>query len=237
MTQMFPLRVENAEARRDGKVLVGPVNLCLEAAGVTLVIGPNGAGKTSLLRMLHGILRLKSGRITWACTAREAQKRQAFVFQTPVMLRRSVRDNLAYPLQLSGVSNKEARRQADIWAHKVGLGDMVQRPAPALSGGERQKLAIARALIKRPDVLFLDEPTASLDGQATREIEAILQEAAQSGTRLLMSTHDMGQARRLADQIVFMLAGKVHERGAAVGFFECPATRQAAGFLKGDIIE
>ena len=237
MSDMFPLIVEGALTRRRGKVLVGPVDLQLEAGGVTIVIGPNGAGKTSLLRMLHGIARLNEGRIEWACGQERARKNQAFVFQTPVMLRRSVRDNLVYPLRLTGVSRHKAREQADAMAKKVGLSDALGRPATVLSGGERQKLALGRALIRSPQVLFLDEPCASLDGRAMREVEEILQTAVQDGVRLIMSTHNMGQARRLASDVLFLLGGQIHEQGSASDFFETPQTAQARAFLNGDIVE
>lgn len=237
MSRMLPLVVEGAVTRRRGKVLVGPVDLRLGETGITIVIGPNGAGKTSLLRMLHGIARLHEGRIDWACSEQEARERQAFVFQTPVMLRRSVQDNLAYPLRLMGMQRAEARARAARMAEKVGLSYALKRPATVLSGGERQKLALGRALIRAPEVLFLDEPCASLDGRAMREVEAILQTAASEGTRLIMSTHNMGQARRLASEVVFLLGGKIHEQGVAPDFFVAPKTAQASAFLNGDIVE
>ena len=237
MSEMFPLIVERAVTRRRGKVLVGPVDLRLEAGGVTVVIGPNGAGKTSLLRMLHGIARLNAGSVRWACGDAEARERQAFVFQTPVMLRRSVRENLTYPLRINRVGRKTAEAQAEAMAAKVGLSEALGRSALALSGGERQKLALGRALIRQPEVLFLDEPCAALDGRATREVEAILQAAVKDGTRLIMSTHNMGQARRLARDVVFLLGGRIHERATAERFFENPETAQARAFLRGDIVE
>jgi len=235
--QMFPLVAKQAVVRRQGKVLVGPVDLTLQAQGVTIVIGPNGAGKTSLLKMLHGIARLNRGSLNWACPMSEAQTRQAFVFQAPVMMRRSVTDNIAYPLQLIGVARAEARRRAEDWAEKVGLSHTLKQQATMLSGGERQKLALARALIRDPQVLFLDEPCASLDGRATREIEEILTRAAAGGTRLIMSTHNMGQAQRLADEVIFVLHGKIHEFAPAEQFFAGAETKQGRAFLKGDIVE
>ncbi len=237
MSDLFPLVVTEAQVRRRGKVLVGPVDLRLEAGGVTIVVGPNGSGKTSLLKMLHGILRLNRGQIGWACGTEAAQRRQAFVFQTPVMLRRTVLENLIYPLRLLNVPKAEARQQAEDWAARIGLSGAEGRQATVLSGGERQKLALARALIRKPDLLFLDEPCASLDGRAMREIEAILRDAVVGGTRIIMSTHDMGQARRLADEVLFILHGKVHEFGPAAGFFEAADTPQARAFLNGDIVE
>ena len=235
MSDLFPLKVRAASTRRHGKTLVGPVDLELEGHGACVVIGPNGSGKTTLLRLLHGIARLHEGSISWACDMQTARNAQAFVFQRPVMLRRSVQDNIAYPLTLRKEAKVAARAQA--WANRVGLGDVLSRSAPVLSGGEQQKLALARALIVKPKLVFLDEPCASLDGRATREIEAILTEAQADGTDLILATHDMGQARRLASHVVFMLSGRVHEAGPAASFFEAPQTPEARAFLKGDIVE
>ncbi|MDF1669671.1 MAG: ATP-binding cassette domain-containing protein [Roseovarius sp.] len=237
VSALFPLQAIGATVRRKDKTLVGPVDLALGAEGITIVIGPNGAGKTSLLKMLHGIVRLSAGQVTWACTTPEAQARQAFVFQTPVMLRRSVLENLIYPLRLAGMPKAQAIAQAKDWAARIGMAEATSRSALVLSGGERQKLALARALIRAPDVLFLDEPCASLDGRAMREIEALLEQANQEGTRIIMSTHDMGQARRLATEVVFILQGKIHEFEPAGDFFASPVTAKAAAFLKGDIID
>ena len=237
VSALFPLNVAGAATRRRGKTLVGPIDLTLDGQGICAVIGPNGSGKTTLLRLLHGIARLSEGRIDYACSAQAARNAQAFVFQRPVMLRRSVADNLAYPLRLRGLSKAQAQAKAQDWAERVGLTELMARPAPVLSGGEQQKLAIARALISEPALLFLDEPTAALDGRATREIEDILIAAKAQGTALILSTHDMGQARRLADQVIFLRGGKVHENGGAPGFFENPQTAAARAFLKGDIVE
>ena len=237
MSALFPLSVRGATTSRRGKRLVGPVDLELDGRGVTVVLGPNGSGKTTLLRLLHGIARLGAGRIDWACDEARARNAQAFVFQRPVMLRRSVIDNLAYPLVMRGIARRAARTQAADWGQRIGLGDMLSRPATVLSGGEQQKLALARALIRDPELVFLDEPTASLDGRATREVEAILNSERQKGTALILATHDMGQARRLADRVVFLLNGRVHETGPAEPFFHTPETPEARAFLQGDIVE
>lgn len=237
MSNLFPVTLEGATLRRAGRTLIGPVDLELQAKGVTIVIGPNGAGKTSLLRMMHGIARLGAGSIRWACPPEQARTHQAFVFQHAIMMRRSVQGNLAYPLRLAGHSRANANARAAQAAQQVGLGDMLDRPAPYLSGGERQKLALARALITQPELLFLDEPCASLDGRATREIEEILTRAAAAGTRLIMSTHDMGQARRLATEVLFLLNGNIHEHSPADTFFGDTPSPQAQSFLKGDIVE
>lgn len=237
MSTLFPLRVRGAGTRRRGKQLVGPINMTWDGGGTRVVLGPNGSGKTTLLRLLHGIARLHDGEVIWACGTKAAQNAQAFVFQRPVMLRRSVVENLMYPLRLRSVSTGQARQKAEDWAVKVGLADHIDRSAPVLSGGEQQKLAIARALIGEPELVFLDEPTASLDGRATREIEAILNDAVASGTRVIIATHDMGQARRLAKDVVFLLHGRVHEESPADTFFDAPQTPEARAFLNGDIVE
>ncbi|WP_299629431.1 ATP-binding cassette domain-containing protein [uncultured Tateyamaria sp.] len=237
VTELFPLILAGAETSRRGKRLVGPVDLSLDGQGLCVVIGPNGAGKTTLLRLMHGTARLTAGRINWACDTAEARHHQAFVFQRPIVLRRTVEENLTYPLRLRRVAKAVARRSAQEWAERVGLSDLLCHRAGVLSGGEQQKLAIARALITEPALVFLDEPTASLDGRATREIEGILSHAKANGTRLILSTHDMGQARRVADKVVFMLGGKVHETGPATAFFEDAATPEARAFINGDIVE
>lgn len=237
MTDLFPLTLRAAETTRRGKRLVGPVDLTLDGRGLCVVIGPNGAGKTTLLRLMHGAARLTGGSIQWACDTKEARHHQSFVFQQPVVLRRTVEDNLIYPLRLRGVPRSEARSAARDWAQRVGLDPHLAHRASVLSGGEKQKLAIARALITKPALVFLDEPTASLDGRAMREIEGILLQAKADGTRLILSTHDMGQARRIADEVVFILGGAVHEKGPAEPFFDRPETAEARAFLKGDIVE
>lgn len=238
MSSILPLQARGAVVKRRGKTLVGPVDLTLHRdSGVTIVIGPNGSGKTSLLRLLHGLERCRDGSVVWSAPVEEARKRQAFVFQAPIMMRRSVRENLAYPLRLSGVSRAEARDRAEDWAARVGLQEAMSRQATVLSGGERQKLALARALIRRPEVLFLDEPCASLDGRAMREIEEVLTQAIADGTRIVMSTHDLGQARRLADEVLFLLHGRIEASGPADAFFHDPQSAQASAFLRGDIVE
>lgn len=235
--RILPMKMQGAVVKRRSKTLLGPVDLDISAAGFTIVLGPNGSGKTTLLRALHGLERLSSGHIHWQMPLAAAQLHQAFVFQTPVMMRRSVRDNLSYPLCLHGVNKEVAETTVDDWAARIGLTHALDQPAPQLSGGEKQKLALARALIRTPQIIFLDEPCASLDGRATREIEAILKDAQAAGTRIVMATHDIGQARRLAEDVAFMMHGMIAETGPADAFFAGPATPQAVALLKGDIVE
>lgn len=234
---ILPVTMSGAVVKRRGKVLLGPVDLTISDKGFTIVMGPNGAGKTTFLRGLHGLERLAQGGVTWQVPLVDARGRQAFVFQSPIMLRRSVLDNLTYPLTLRGVPKKKAVARARSWAQRVGLAGACDQQAPNLSGGEKQKLALARALITDPDIVFLDEPCANLDGRATREIEAILRDANAAGTRIVMSTHNMGQAKRLATDVVFLMHGHIVEQGPADAFFEGPKTPQAAALLRGDIVE
>lgn len=229
--------LQGALVKRRGKPILGPIDLDLAATGFTIVLGPNGAGKTTLLKVLHGVDRLSAGAVHWSVPDAQAREAQAYVFQSPIMLRRSVRQNLAYPLQLLGMDKARIAAKVAEWAQRIGLENALDRPAPRLSGGERQKLALGRALIRSPQVLFLDEPCANLDGRSTREIEALLQEAQAAGTRIIMTTHDLGQARRLATDLVFLLHGTLHEQGEARTFFAAPKTPEAKAFLEGDIVE
>lgn len=233
MSAEFPLTLTGIHVRRQSKMVLGPIDLVLGAKGVTVIIGPNGSGKTTLLRVMHGIERLSSGQINWS---KNDPAKHAFVFQSPVVLRRTVADNLAYPLQLLKIPKTQITAHVNDWLERIGLSHAHRSPALRLSGGERQKLAIARALIRQPDVLFLDEPCANLDGHSTGDIEALLREAAANGTRLVMATHDMGQARRLADDLVFMLDGKIRETGNARDLFSAPQSAELAAFLRGDIV-
>ena len=237
VSTILPLTLADAQVRRRGKRIVGPVDLVLEAGDPTLILGPNGSGKTTLLRLMHGIERLAVGTAFWSLDRREADLRQSFVFQTPILLRRTVFENVSYPLKLRGETKPNRMARATEMLTRVGLQDAANRPASSLSGGERQKLALARALITRPEVLFLDEPTASLDGKSTREIEAILSTSQQAGVKIIMATHDLGQARRLASEILFLHSGRVIERSPARAFFEMPSTPEANGFVNGDIVE
>lgn len=236
VSHLLPLHAEGISVHKRGKHLMGPVDLTLESPRITVVLGPNGAGKTTLLKALHGLERLSQGKVRWNLPGPDAAKRQAFVFQTPIMLRRSVFENLAYPLSLEGRGKSEITSIVQDWAARIGLSDTMNRSATQLSGGEKQKLALARALIPEPDVLFLDEPCTNLDGRATKEIETMLIEAHARGTSLFMATHDLGQARRLGQHLIYMIGGQIHEAGPATICFSTPQTASLRAFLKGDIV-
>lgn len=236
MVTTLPLRLENVELRRRGKRILGPINWTLGGEGITIVLGPNGSGKTSLLRAMHGLERISDGRIEWPGGRDAARSKQGFVFQSPVLMRRSTVDCIAYPLLLDGIPKENARGKAKDMAEQVGLDGKLDLPVQVLSGGEKQKMAIARAMIRAPEVLFLDEPTANLDGSSTREIENILNKARASGTRIVLSTHDVGQARRLADDVLFLYQGRLHDSGIHSEFFDKPQTPEAQAHLNGDLL-
>ena len=236
VSQDLYAQLHGVVVKRRGKAVLGPLDLDLRGGGFTIVLGPNGAGKTTLLKVLHGVDRLTSGSVSWTVPAKTVRQGQAYVFQRPIMLRRSVRANLAYPLQLLGLPKAEISARVAHWAARIGLSAELDVPAPRLSGGEQQKLALARALIRRPDTVFLDEPCSNLDGRSTREIEDILCDASAAGARIIMTTHDLGQARRLADRVLFLNKGQVEEQGPADRFFSAPKSPGAIAFLNGDII-
>jgi tungstate transport system ATP-binding protein len=230
---ILPLRAEGLGFAAGGLRILSDVSLTIEAGGPTIVIGPNGAGKSVLLRLLHGLLAPSEGRVTWAG---QAARRQAMVFQRPVLLRRSVLANAVYPLGLTGVARAEREARARDALALVGLGELADRPARRLSGGEQQRLALARAAALHPEVLFLDEPCASLDPAATKAVEEIVATLAARGTKIVMTTHDLGQARRLAGEVVFVHRGRVAEHAPAAAFFAQPATPEAAAFLRGELV-
>jgi tungstate transport system ATP-binding protein len=201
-----------------------------------VLVGPNGSGKSTLIRLAMGLIAPASGRITWGGRTESDGRRRAMMFQRPVMLRRSAAGNVAYALQAAGIARAARARRAAKLLAQVGLAHVADRPARRLSGGEQQRLALARALARDPEVLFLDEPTASLDPAATKAVEDIVQAVARSGVKIVMATHDLGQAHRLAGDIAFMLRGTLHERADAKRFFAAPATPEAAAFLRGDLV-
>jgi tungstate transport system ATP-binding protein len=238
---ILPLRLEEVVYAAEGKRLVDAITLDVAAGPRSVILGPNGAGKSLLLRLCHGLIRPSAGRILWqgpaAALAGDAvRRRQAMVFQRPVLLRRSAAANIDYALALRGLSRAARRPLVEEALAWVGLAGLAGRPARVLSGGEQQRLALARAWALHPEVLFLDEPTASLDPAATRTVEEIIDGFHRAGTKIVMTTHDLGQARRLADEIIFLHQGRLIERAAAADFFREPRTAEARAFLAGDLL-
>jgi tungstate transport system ATP-binding protein len=236
---LLPLRFEKVGYSIDGQRLIGEISLQFEMGPPTLVLGPNGAGKSLLLRLCHGLIQPSSGRVIWqgpaARHAGSLRFDQAMVFQKPVLLRRSALENVEFPLKLRGMAAVTRRARAMEMLERVGLAALAQRPARVLSGGEQQRLALARAWALQPQILFLDEPSAALDPGATRQVEGIIAGIAGSGTKIVMTTHDLGQARRLAGDIIFLHRGSVTERSPASAFFNQPQSDAARAFLQGDL--
>jgi tungstate transport system ATP-binding protein len=233
---VLPLILEEVSFVAGDRAIIDRVSCELGAGPRTVILGPNGSGKSVLMRLCHGLLAPTSGRVVWRGNREEHRPRaQAMVFQRPVMLRRSAIGNVTYGLQLAGVSRAERDRRAREVLEAVGLGSVAARPARVLSGGEQQKLALARAWALAPEVLFLDEPTANLDPGATREVERIVDQIHSSGTKIVMTTHNLGQARRLADEILFMSDGRIADRASVERFFAEPSTAEAAAFIKGEL--
>jgi tungstate transport system ATP-binding protein len=219
-----------------GAEILRDVSLTITAGAPTLLIGANGAGKSVLLRLLHGLLKPSAGRVFWVMPTDLAARRQAMVFQRPVLLRRSVLANTLYPLTLAGVAQGERLARAEEALALVGLADRADEPARRLSVGQQQRLALARAAALQPELLFLDEPSASLDPAATRAVEEIVLTLAQRGTKIVMTTHDLAQARRLAGDVVFLHRGSVLEQAPAEAFFQQPASATARAFLRGELV-
>ena len=217
----------------NGVRYIDGIDLSLQDNRLSVVMGPNGAGKSLLLRLLHGLIKPTTGQILWNDIALDdaVRRRQAMVFQRPVLLRRSVAANIDFVLKLKGNLNGR-----DEILDNVGLLEFAKQPARSLSVGEQQRLALARALATEPDVLFLDEPTASLDPASTFAIEEIVTQAHKNGTRIIFVTHDIGQARRLAEEVIFLHQGRLMEHSPAEAFFEAPKSAAAEAYREGRIL-
>lgn len=232
MATILPLRLDGVGYVAGGRALLSDITVALEAGRRTVILGANGAGKTLLMRLCHGLLAPTTGTIAWS--APDPAGRQAMVFQRPVMLRRSAIANVAFPLQAAGVPRRERRDRAAAALAEVGLSACGGQAARLLSAGEQQRLALARAWVTRPEVLFLDEPTSSLDPSAAREVEAILAAMHAAGTTLVLTTHNLGQARRLGDEVLFLHQGRLIERGAAARVLTQPWSPEARAYLAGE---
>jgi tungstate transport system ATP-binding protein len=231
----LPIRFENAGLTVAGIPVLRDLTLSFAQGPLTVLLGPNGSGKTTLLKLAMGLLQPTQGRVTFAGrSGSTGGRRRAFVFQKPVMLRRSVAGNVSYALRMAGHAPTPSRVRQLL--QQVGLSGFEERPARRLSGGEQQRLALARALARDPEILFLDEPTASLDPHATKAVEDIIAQVDAGGVTVVMTTHDLGQARRLAEMIMFLAKGRLCEQGPAQKFFDAPSTPEARRFLAGDLV-
>ena len=233
---LLPLCLDNVEFAVGSRHIIDGISVSLDAGPRTVILGPNGAGKSVLLRLCHGLLAPTAGTVAWnAPEFAGGPRRQAMVFQRPVLLRRSALGNVTYALKLAGVPFGQREERAMEALRKVGLEGLGRHSARVLSGGEQQRLALARVWALRPEVLFLDEPTASLDPGATHEIEKVIAALHTAGTKIVMVTHNLGQAHRLGDEILFLHQGQLLERTPADRFFKHPTSSEAAQFLEGEL--
>ncbi len=234
--RILPLALREVCFTAGGRAIIDRVSVEVTAGPSTMILGANGAGKSVLMRLMHGLLAPSSGQLEWQdCDPERRRRLQAMVFQRPVLLRRSALANVVYALKLARVARAERERLAVEALDSVGLLHLALRPARVLSGGEQQRLALARAWALHPEVLFLDEPTASLDPSATREIERVIRAFDAAGTKIVMATHNLGQVRRLGDEVLFINQGRLVEHASVDRFFSQPASAEAAAFVKGEL--
>ena len=235
---MLPLVVDHVSYLVENKAIIDDVSFAIEELGLTVLLGPNGAGKSTLLKLCHGLLPSSSGSIRWGnLDVGTARRRQAMVFQRPVLLRRSAAENVDHVLKLRGASSADRARLIEESLEWAGLSDVADTPARKLSGGEQQSLTIARAWAMHPDVLLLDEPTANLDPGATRRVEDLIRSFAASGRKVIMATHNIAQAQRLADEVLFLNHGQLLEHASAERFMRGPSNQLAARFIAGELVE
>ena len=232
----LPLVLSGVSYRIGDLTLLNEVTLTISAGAPTAILGPNGAGKSTLLNIAMGLVRPTKGAVSWGGRSDPAPLRRAIVFQSPVMLRRSVRGNILFALEQAGVMHTERETRLQELLASVGLVGLGERPARHLSGGEQKRVALARALARDPDLLLLDEPTADLDPAAARAVEEIIAAAAARGVKILMVSHDAAQVRRLAGEVHFLVRGRLRESASATRFFSDEASPLAQSFLHGDLI-
>ncbi len=235
---ILPVEGRGLRVTRKGQTVLDIPSISFGKPGITVVLGPNGAGKTFLLRILSGLIKPDKGDVTWAGQApkRERYSRFGFLLQTPVLLRRTALSNIIFALKANGAGQGDLRERAMLALENAGLGHLANRSTQVLSGGEKQRVALARALCLEPDILFLDEPAASLDPASTLAIEQSIAAVAARGTPVVLVTHDIAQARRLASEVIFMNSGHVIETAPGEQFFASPASAEARAYLAGKIV-
>ena len=234
---ILPLELKGVSFEANGMRYIKEIDFTLNASSNTIILGPNGAGKSLFLRLCHGLVAPTDGSVNWLGPINQRLGNyQAMVFQKPVMLKRSVIENLHFGLKCRGVPKVKREPITDEIIKKTGLSRLSKIPARSLSTGEQQRLAIGRAWSLKPEVLFLDEPTANLDPAATHVVEEIINSIKKTGTTIVMSTHDLGQARRLADNILFLYRGRVLENTSVEEFFTAPKNDLAQAFIKGELL-
>jgi tungstate transport system ATP-binding protein len=232
--QLVPININGLCVAAQNRLLLTDLTCRIGAEGITVIMGPNGAGKSLFLKCLHGLIPPQSGCIKFAGHPLDQTiiKRQSFVFQSPTVLRRTVYQNLAFIARLRPEINADETNRV---LAQMRLDHLTEQPARLLSGGEKQRLAMARALLTTPDLLLMDEATANLDPASVQIIEASLQTAADKGLKIIIVTHDIGQARRLAHDILFLNLGQLTEHTPAEPFFAAPRSAAASAYLQGKL--
>lgn len=237
---ILPMQVDHVSLTLNRTLLIDDLNFTLQPGRRTVILGPNGAGKSLTMRLCHGLLKPTSGRIVWqgpqGGKPQHVRRSQAMVFQKPVHLRRSVRENISFILRKRGFRGADLAARVESALARGRLSHLAARPARALSMGEQQRLALARVWVMKPSILFLDEPTASLDPAATRDVEALILALHQASTTIFFASHDIAQAQRIADDVIFISSGRILEHCDADDFFSAPQTREARAYLSGELL-
>jgi len=234
-SSILPLRLENVTVEKQGVELIKGLNHEFPSKGITIIMGGNGAGKTTLLRLIHQLEQPSHGKIIYNCPMDQIKKRSAFVFQSPILLYRSVFDNLKFPLKQQYLARDEINKRIDITAKKFKIDHLLKLQAHRLSGGQKQKVAIARAWIAKPQLLSLDEPCANLDIQSTKTIEKMILEISQH-IKVIMTSHDIMQAKRLADYIVLLEEGQQIKTASKNDFFQDHKMLLKHNLVHGDLL-
>ncbi|HOG47350.1 MAG TPA: phosphate ABC transporter ATP-binding protein [Anaerolineae bacterium] len=236
-------QVDSLVKSYNGRQVLSVPALEVQRGEILGLVGPSGAGKSTFLRLLNFLEAPSAGRIAFAgrwfgqpdTLPLALRRRAVLVFQRPVLLSGSVFDNVAYGLRIRGCRNVRSTVEAVL--ARIGLLHLKRAASHTLSGGELQRVALARALVVEPEVLLLDEPTANLDPAHVRAIEAMIMETNQAaGTTVVIVTHNVFQARRLAQRVGLLVGGRLVEVAPAQEFFESPQTEEACAFVRGDMI-
>ena len=232
------VEIENLNFSYQGNPLLNIDYLKMDKPGITVVLGPNGAGKSLLLKLIQGIEKPTFGQIRLnGMPASDKGGHQSMVLQTPTFLRLSVYQNIAVCLRRDNFFlSKDQKNEVLAMLEKVGLVDKMKLPARLLSGGEKQKLSLARALISKPKILLVDEPTSTIDPSTTFFIEDIIKAKAENDTKIIFVTHDIHQALRLARYAIMIYNGKVVEEGDVERFFKTPTSPHTRDYLAGKLL-
>ena len=233
--KISPIKIKNISILLNDRIILRNINCQINDKSITAILGPNGAGKSLLLQTINGLTPILKGEITYDLRQLDdnIRKQQAMVFQSPTLLRRTVLGNMEF---VNSINKNTNILDVKSILKKVGLEAFNNKPARLLSGGEKQRLSLARALLIQPKLLLLDEPTANLDPYSLKLIEDLISEENSKGTTIILTTHDMSQAKRLASDIIFINKGEILEQTQAKIFFKEPQTIEAKRYLTGEIL-